>query len=63
MLKTDRLRSNANQQEALKKLLDKLHTVRKVVNPKYTTKINPVKLQIFLELPDFPEIDIGNGGG
>ncbi|HEY1525463.1 MAG TPA: hypothetical protein VGH51_04425 [Candidatus Angelobacter sp.] len=56
-------RPNKDQEDALRKLIDKLDTERGIKNPPYKTKINPVKLQVFFDLQGFPEIDIGNGGG
>jgi hypothetical protein len=63
MARINSITGNARQEDALAKLVEKLETVRGLVNPDYLVKINPVKVQVFLELPNFPEIDIGNRGG
>jgi hypothetical protein len=54
---------NANQEAALHKLLDALNRVRGFSNVKYKIELTRVKLLVTLDLPNFPVISIGRGGG
>ena len=54
---------NADQEAALDKLLSNLAAVRNFTNVNCTTTIDPVKLLVVLELPNFPIISIGRKGG
>ncbi len=63
MSRTNLSSGNSQQTAALDKLISAFKRVRKFVDVNYTTEITPVKLLVMLDLPDFPVISIGRGGG